>query len=167
VSLVVEKKFYLESGSELQEIGLRAQIISFLMANGITDGNAINDATNQKKVIVAIRASDEAQIKEIKKNLVKHLNNLHTSSEFCYKNFPNDISASDLLELNNPHSVIILPLNTLANSLMLEQTSKGVGAMKLLAERLEPLSDLPAKLKPLDKLSDLPQIMEKLIAKLD
>jgi len=161
VNLVAEKKFYLESNSEMQEIGLRAQVISFLIAYGITDGNAINDTTNRKKVIVAVRAADEKQIKEVKENLVQHLNNLYKSSEFCYKGFPHDIRASDLLELNNPHTVNIIPLNNLANSLMLEQTSKGVGAMKLMSESLNHMAN---NLQPLHS---LPEILEKIRAKLN
>lgn len=150
---MAEKKFYLESASSLQEIGLRPQIISFLISNGIGEGNAINDMDNQKKVIVAVRLADERKIKEVKEQLVKHLNNLH-KNDFCYSNFPQDIQATELMELSNPHTVMILPLNDLANSLMLEQTSKGVGAMLHLSNTLKPLHDLP-------------KILQKLMEKLD
>jgi len=145
-----EKKFYLESSTKpLQEIGMRAQVISFLIANGIKDGNALNDPTNSRKVIVAVRADDEKKIKDIREDLVRHLNKLH-DNDFCYSEFPSDIRASDLMELDNPHSVAIISLNELANSLMLEQTSKGVGAMRYLANTLKPL----------------PQILERLANKL-
>lgn len=145
---MTEKKFHLESNSPLQEIGLRAQVISFLIARGIKEGNAINDDTNQKRVIVAIRADSEARIQEIKEELVNYLNKLN-KNDFCYSHFPSDIRAGDLADLNNPHSVSVLPLNDLANSLMLEQTSKGVGAMKYLADTLKPLRELPGILKDL------------------
>ncbi len=147
-----EKKFYLTSNAPLQEIGMRPQVISFLIANGIKDGNAVNDSSDRNKVIVAIRAENEVKINEVKNELVKHLNSLH-NNDFCYGNFPHDIAASDLMELSNPHYVMILPLNELANSLMLEQTSKGVGAMKYLADTLKPLRSLPEIMKKLtDKL---------------
>jgi hypothetical protein len=145
-----EKKFYLESSSPLQEIGMRAQVISFLIAQGIKKGNAINDSANKNRVIVAIEAEDENRIREIKEALVNHLNPLHTN-DFCYPDFPSDISASELYELNNPRNVIILPLSDLANSLMLEQTGKGVGAIKYLASTLESLKNLPAILENLTK----------------
>jgi len=150
---LLEKKFYLISKSPLQEIGMRAQVISFLIAQGIKEGNAINDSGDIKKVIVAIRAENEAKINEVKNELVRHLNSLH-NNDFCYSNFPFDISASNLTGLNNPHAVIVLPLNELANSLMLEQTSKGVGAMKYLADTLKPLQSLPDVMRKLtEKLS--------------
>ncbi len=139
---MAEKKFYLESDSPLQEIGMRAQVISFLIAQGIENGNAINDSENQKRVIVAVRADEETQIRDVKDRLVQYLNNLHTN-DFCYKNFPKDIRATELFDLDNPHLVRIISLNTLANCLMLEQTSKGVGAMRYLAKTLEPLQALP------------------------
>ena len=148
---MTEKKFYLESATvPLQEIGMRSQVISFLIAQGIKEGNAVNDSTNQKIVIVAVRAESEGKIKEIRDDMVKHLNGLH-NNDFCYKDFPHDITASELHELNNPHALMVIPLTDLASSLMLEQTSKGVGAMRYLAETLKPLEGLPAILQ---KLSD-------------
>ncbi|MBI5046709.1 hypothetical protein HZC07_03175 [Candidatus Micrarchaeota archaeon] len=145
-----EKKFILESDSPLQEIGMRAHVISFLMAHGIKEGNAINDPENQKKVIVALRAEDDKRINEIKEGLVQHLNKLH-KNDFCYSTFPQDIKAGELKELNNPHIVVLLPLNDLASSLMLEQTSKGVGAMRYLADTLKPLRTLPEVLDGISK----------------
>jgi hypothetical protein len=143
---MTEKKFYLESPTKpLQEIGMRAQVISFLIANGIKDGNALNDSANSKRVIVAVRADDEKKIKEIKDELVRHLNKLH-ANDFCYSEFPHDIQAGELMELTNPQPVVILSLNELANSLMLEQTSKGVGAMRYLANALRPLPGILEKL---------------------
>ncbi len=127
---------------------MRAQVVSFLMAQGITEGNAMNNPTNSKKVIIVIKVDHENRIKEIKEELVKHLNKLH-KNDFCYKNFPSDITASELFELDNPPSVSIIKLNILANSLMLEQTSKGVGAMKYLADTLKSLEELPNILKAL------------------
>lgn len=156
---MTEKKFYLESPTKpLQEIGMRAQVISFLMANGIKDGNALNDSTNPKRVIVAVRADDEKKIKEVKDELVRHLNKLH-ANDFCYSEFPRDIQAGELMELNNPQPVVILSLNELANSLMLEQTSKGVGAMKYLGSSVKNLADT---LKPLQ---GLPGILERISKK--
>lgn len=160
VNPVIEKKFYLESGSKIQEIGLRMQIASFLIASGITEGNAINDE-DPKKVIVAIRAADEKQIEEIKENLVKHLNKLH-GNDFCYENFPSDISASDLFELNNPHTVNVIYLNNLADSLMLEQTSKGAGAMNHMADNMNRMADSLKLLNKLDKLDILPEMAKTL-----
>ena len=171
---MAEKKFYLESEKPLQEIGMRAQVISFLISRGVIEGNAINDPKSSKKVIVVIRAEDENKIKEIKSELVKYLNKLR-KNDFCYSKFPQDIKASDLLELNNPRHISLINLNILANSLMLEQTSKGVGAMKYLAEAnllmLEQTSkgfgamkDLAETLKPLEK---LPEILKELSNKLN
>ena len=145
---MVIKKFYLESTKPLQEVGMRAQVISYLIAQGVKEGNAINDSDNKKKVIVAVQADTEGRIKDIRDELVRYLNKLH-ENDFCYSKFPNDIQASELMELSNPHYVTILPLNELANSLMLEQTSKGVGAMLYLADNLKPLKDLPSAIKKL------------------
>ncbi|OIO21690.1 hypothetical protein AUJ17_01955 [Candidatus Micrarchaeota archaeon CG1_02_47_40] len=137
---MVEKKFYLESSSSpLQEVGMRAQVVSFLIGRGIKEGNALNDSDNINRVIVAISANNEQKIKEIRDELVKHLNKLH-KNKFCYSDFPKDIIASDLLGLDNPHPVLVLPLTELSSSLMLEQTSKGVGAMRYLADSIKPLS---------------------------
>jgi len=165
VLVMVEKKFFLESDSPLQEIGMRAQVISFLMAQGVKEGNAIND-TDKKKVIVAIRAEDENKIKEIKNHLVQHLNKLYENN-FCYQEFPSDIKASELMDLNNPHPVTTMPLTELSNSLMLEQTSKGVGAMKYLAKNMGAMAtntkELSESIKPLHA---LPEILRKLTDKM-
>jgi hypothetical protein len=143
-----EKKFYLESSLPLQEIGLRTQVVSFLIAQGIKEGNAVNDPGNTKKVIIAIRDDNENKIRQVRDDLVKHLNKL-SKNDFCYGNFPNDLRASELMDLNNPHPVAILRLSDLASSLMLEQTSKGVGAMLFLADSIRPLHELPAVIRQL------------------
>ncbi len=147
--MMVEKKFYIESKKPLQEIGMRAQVVSFLMAHAIKDGNVVNDA-DPHKVIIAIRTDTEQRIIEIKAELVDYLNRLN-KNDFCYRHFPSDIWASELMELNNPGYMAILPLNELSSSLMLEQTSKGVGAMRYIAETLKPLEELPSILKELSK----------------
>ncbi|MBI3587864.1 hypothetical protein HY995_01550 [Candidatus Micrarchaeota archaeon] len=156
---MAEKKFYLESDSELQRIGLRAQVVSFLIAQGIERGNALNDPENKKRVVVAIGADADSRIEEVRDELVKFLNKLHDDDPACYGQFPADIRASQLHELSNPHSIRLLDLNHLANSLMLEQTSKGVGAMlsipasmeKAMVRSLEPLHGLPQAIEALAK----------------
>ncbi len=139
-----EKKFFLESKSELQRIGLRAQVVSFLIAQGILEGNVVNDRRDRRRVIVAVHTgeSDEA-IEALKEELVGYLNNLKQDDPECYGHFPTDIRASKTTGLDNPHSIRLLPLAQLANSLMLEQTSKGVGAMLTLTSVLRPLAALP------------------------
>ncbi|MFH1094891.1 MAG: hypothetical protein V1728_01620 [Candidatus Micrarchaeota archaeon] len=127
----MEKKFYLQSADKpLQEIGLRAQVVSFLMAQGVKEGNVLNDEEDEKKVIVAIRTDDkdDTKINDLRDMLVKHLNGLN-KNDLCYSNFPNNLIASELHDLNNPHVVGVLNMSDLATSLMLEQTSKGAGAM--------------------------------------
>jgi len=157
---MTEKKFYLQSSSPLQEIGMRAQVISFLIAEGIKEGNALNDPEDKKKVIVAVPADNEERINQVRSDLISHLNQLY-KNDFCYQNFPRDITASELHELTNPHPVMVLPLNDLANSLMLEQTGKGVGAMKYPAGAI---TELKFTLEPL---KELPEILKKLTAKLN
>lgn len=156
-----EKKFYLES--KLQEIGMRAQIVSFLIGHGVKEGNAMNDPENEKRVIVAVREDTEQKIEEIRKELVGHLNKLN-KNDLCYGKFPGDITASGLMDLNNPHQVVLLRLSELSDSIMLEQTSKGVGAMRLLAETLKPLEE---RLKPLEGLKDLPNAIKELSQKIE
>lgn len=136
---MAEKKFYLESTRPLQEIGMRVQIVSFLISQGIDRGNVLNDKENANKVIVAISTDEEKEIIETRDSLVEHLNNLH-KNKLCYPDFPKDIHASELKELNNPTHVTILNFDKLSNSLMLEQTGKGVGAMKSLGTGLDNLS---------------------------
>lgn len=163
---MVEKKFFLKSMAELQKIGLRAQIVSFLIQEGIKRGNVVNDLEDKKKVIVAINVSYEPpnqeseinEIERIKIGLAEYLNNLSRSDYECYSQMPTDISASDLMELNNPCNINLINLQTLSSSLMLEQTSKGVGVMlglktefKSLATKLEPLGLLPQILEELRK----------------
>jgi len=148
---MAEKKFFLQSSAELQRIGLRAQIVSFLIAHGIREGNALNDLENKKKVIIAIRAEEEKAIEQVKTELVRYLNKLKYEDEECYGQFPTDITASELTDLNNPHSIKILSLTDLANSLMLEQTSKGVGAMLSLTNVLKPLASLPEAIRGLSE----------------
>ncbi len=130
---MIEKKFYLRSASPLQDIGMRAQIVSFLMARGVERGNALNDSDDRNKVIVAIRFENESAIREMRDELVKHLNMLHMD-KLCFGSFPSDIAASELFELNNPHPVSVMDFNVVANSLMLGQTSKGAGAMIYMAK---------------------------------
>ncbi len=161
---MVEKNFYLQSQTELQRIGLRAQIVSYLILEGVKKGNVLNDSENKKKVIVAINITYDPQnqktelekIESIRTNLVSYLNGLSTADEECYTHFPSDISATDLADLNNPHTVDIINLSDISSAFMLEQTSKGVGAMlglkKVLVNlvtKLEPLAELPEILKKL------------------
>ena len=134
---MAEKKFYLESRHELQRIGMRAQVVSFLISQGIKRGNVVNDLEHKNRVIVALATEKDGQIEEIREQLVKYLNGLKGADEDCYRHFPADVRASELTGLDNPHAVILLELNDLASSLMLEQTSKGVGAMLGLPEKLE------------------------------
>src|SRR3989338_4042352 len=125
---MVELKFTLEShAGELQRISLRVQIVSFLMQNGVEEGNAVNDLENRHKVHVAIRLDETAKIEKIKNELVKYLNKLHDSDPISYGQFPKDITASELKPLNNPQPMVVIPLQKFAPSLMLEQTSKGTG----------------------------------------
>jgi hypothetical protein len=145
---VPEKKFYLKADAPIQEIGMRAQIVSFLIANGVKEGNVVNDPDDKRKVIVAVRADDEKKIEQVKNDLVSHLRKLN-KNDLCYSEFPSELTASELQELNNPHSLPVISLGDLASSLMLEQTSKGVGAMKFLAKTLEPLKELPSAIKEL------------------
>lgn len=162
---MVEKKFVLSSASELQRIGLRAQIVSFLISEGVKEGNALNDLQDKNKVIVAVRQDYEKQIEQVKKDLVAYLNRLNESDPVSYGHFPKDIQASGLMELNNPHPIKVLTLTDLADSLMLEQTSKGVGAMlsvgtaitgigvaiNSLTSAIAPLKALPAAIDRLEK----------------
>lgn len=159
---MAEKKFFLESVNDLQRIGLRAQVVSFLIENGIERGNVVNDQTNKKKVVVAIRfdsnpADNETEIREIEKlkeELLLHLNNLSKSDPGCYGQIPSDIRASRLYDMSNPHIVTTVDLQKLSSSLMLEQTSKGVGAIYSLTEAIKPLSKLPGSIDNLtNKLS--------------
>ncbi len=168
---VVEKKFFLESQYELHRIGLRAQIVSHLILEGVKKGNVLNDLENKKRVIVAIQITHEPQnpetevekIESIKISLVNYLNSLKATDDECYNQYPADISATDLTELNNPYPVDILNLTDISAALMLEQTSKGVGAMLSMKTGFTILAtefrNLAAKLEPLAK---LPQILEKL-----
>ena len=131
---MVELKFTLESHEgELQRISLRVQIVSFLMQQGVEEGNAVNDE-NTHKVHVAIRLDDKGKIEKIKNELVKYLNKLHDSDPISYGQFPTDITASELKPLNNPTPMTVIQLQKFAPSLMLEQTSKGTGAMLYMAE---------------------------------
>ncbi len=127
----------------------RAQAVSFLISQGVERGNVLNDPEDKKKVIVAINAESDGRIDEIKVELVKFLNKLNEEDPECYSHFPRDISASKLYELANPHAVRILSLSQLSSSLMLEQTSKGVGAMLSLSAVLKPLTSLPAAINAL------------------
>ncbi|MFH0835625.1 MAG: hypothetical protein V1834_00495 [Candidatus Micrarchaeota archaeon] len=170
---MVEKKFYLNSKSgKLQRIGLRAQIVSFLIENGIEKGNALNDPSDRNKVIVAVSFTSnppkaETEIKEIErieKALVDHLNSLSALDEQCYHQMPSDITGSELHNLSNPRSITVMDLQKLSASLMLEQTSKGVGAMLFLTETLKPLTRLP---ESIDKLSTLPESINKMQASMD
>ncbi len=146
---MVEKKFHLESEKEIQRIGFRAQIVSFLMQEGIKSGNVFNEG-NKRRVLVAIRydanpSNADIEVKEInriKNELVGYLNSLSETDNECYGQFPKDINATDLFDLSNPHVVNIVDLQTLSSALMLEQTSKGVGAMLSLKAALKPLEYL-------------------------
>lgn len=160
---MAEKKFVLESSSDLQRIGLRAQIISFLVANGVREGNALNDPENKRAVIVALRAEDTGIIEQIRIGLVKHLNSLHESDSVCYEKFPTDITASELMGLDNPHIIRLLPLSNVSDSLMLEQTSKGVGALLALSSSIIGLNKA---IMPLAALQSLPAAIERLERKL-
>ncbi|OIO26908.1 hypothetical protein AUJ15_00425 [Candidatus Micrarchaeota archaeon CG1_02_55_41] len=157
---MVDKKFYLISQkSNLQRIGLRAQIVSFLIANSIDKGNALNDLTNKQKVIVAINFEskppnseiDIATIAGLKTELLEYLNGLSQADSECYASIPNDITAGELVDLNNPHPVAVLDLQKLSASLMLEQTSKGVGAMLNLSKTIKPLHELAPSINSLTK----------------
>ena len=167
-----QKKFYLISKHELQRIGLRAQIVSFLMQNGLKNGNVVNDPADLKKVIVAMRYESEPSdaeieikvITEIRDQLVNYLNKLQTIDNECYRHFPDDIRASELHELNNPHTVAIMDFNTLSSALMLEQTSKGVGAMLGTKTAIEKVAN---SISPLGSLKELPDILKKMLAKLE
>ncbi|MFH1199771.1 MAG: hypothetical protein V1708_01760 [Candidatus Micrarchaeota archaeon] len=162
----MEKKFFLESNSDLQRIGVRAQIVSFLIEHGILEGNALNDESSSKKVVVAIKYESKPpaakteldEINRLKHELAAHLNALSSHDAECYGQFPTDITASELYDLSNPHAVPLLDLQRLSSSLMLEQTSKGVGAMLSLSNSLRqfamdltPLKELPAILKKLSQ----------------
>jgi len=155
---MAEKKFVLRSSSDLQNIGLRAQIVSFLVANGVKEGNALNDPEDKRQVIVPVRADDVKFIAELKEVLVKHINSLQEGDPVCYNHSPNDITASELMELDNPHAVRMMPLSNVSDSLMLEQTSKGVGALFFLGDAITelskailPLKSLPAAIERLEK----------------
>ena len=135
---MAEKKFYLESQSDLQRIGLRAQVGYFLLADSCIDkANVVNDSSDRKRVIVAVSVKFEPsdatketeKINEIKKDLLEYLNSLSQVDKECYDRIPNDITATELCELNNPHALCLLDMQRLASSLMLEQTGKGVGVM--------------------------------------
>ncbi len=154
---MVEKKFYLSSKKGLQEIGMRAQIVSFLIAHGIKKGNAINDPKDTHKVIVAVSDEKEEKIEDIRKELARYLKGL--SKNDCYKEFPRDISASRLMELNNPHPISVVGLSELSHSLMLEQTSKGVGAMRSIVDAIHENSTM--MLKELRPLRALPQAIKQ------
>lgn len=162
---MAEKKFYLESSQELQRIGLRAQVVSYLIAQGIERGNVQNDLQNKKKVIVAISAKEEREIEETRDGLVAYLNKLHDEDFQCYGQFPTDVRATALFALDNPHPIVVLDLNKLANSLMLEQTSKGVGAMLSLPEALK--AAFSEVVKPLAPLTAIPGAIQKLTEKLE
>ncbi|GEM_PF-2407993 len=179
---MVEKKFYLESKGDSQRIGLRAQIVSFLIQQDLKRGNVLNDLSNKKNVIVAVSFESKppgnaevetSEIEKIKEELVKYLNSLASSDPECYGQIPQDIVATELKDLSNPHAVGLLDLQTLSSALMLEQTSKGVGAMLSLKIELKPLADLKQvlaiELKPLADLKQvlaplqtLPEILERL-----
>lgn len=168
---MVEKKFFLQSQNDIQKIGLRAQVVSFLIQEGIKQGNVLNDTEDKKRVIVAISISNQPtnqeveidEIEKIKSGLVKHLNHLPQSDSECYGQMPSDISATGLMDLNNPYIVSIVDLQSLSSALMLEQTSKGVGVMlglktEMLGLKTE-FNSLATKLEPLGL---LPEILEKL-----
>ncbi len=145
----------------MQRIGLRAQVVSFLIEHGINEGNALNDQTNRRKVLVAVKYEakppdsrvEVAEINRLKAELVAHLNGLSELDKECYGQMPRDISATELLDLSNPQIVATVDLQKLSASLMLEQTSKGVEAMLSLShtlkEELSPLKTLPIILEKL------------------
>lgn len=126
---MVAKKFFLKSSKDLQRVGLRAQIVSHLIEQGVEKGNAVNDASDRKRVIVVVCAESEKAIEDIKNELVRHLNSLSDIDPDCYGQIPDDITASELRDLNNPNAIAAVDLQKMSASLMLEQTSKGVGAM--------------------------------------
>ena len=134
VVVMEEKKFELKSASAcLQNIGMRAQIVSFLMSENVEKGNAINHPSDEHIVIVAIRLDSEEKIENIKNELVKHLNKLNASNKMCFPKFPSDIVAGELKNLDNPSPIVVMDFTFYAHSLMLGQTSKGAGAMLTLA----------------------------------
>lgn len=145
---MTEKKLILSSTSDLQRIGLRAQVAAFLIAEGVEAANVVNDVRDICKVIVALRAEDP-RINEIRAQLVMHLNRLKETDAECYSRFPSDISAGEPESLDNPHPILLLSPTGLSSSLMLEQTSKGVGAMLSLTDVLKPLARLPTAIEAL------------------
>ncbi|MBI3588709.1 hypothetical protein HY095_05925 [Candidatus Micrarchaeota archaeon] len=66
--------------------------------------------------------------------------------------------------MDNPHGIRLLDLNDLANSLMLEQTSKGVGAMLALPGSME--NALSKALQPFYSLTTLPDAINRLSQKI-
>ena len=124
--VTVAKKFYLQppAKKQIQDVGLRALIISNMTEAGFKSGNAKN--IDDGRVVVAIGSDSLEKIESFRKELCKKL---ESESEKEYSLVPSGITCSELKELDNPAPIILRPLNELSSSLMLEQTSRGVGAM--------------------------------------
>lgn len=138
----VIKKMYLSpaKGMEIQDVGLRPFIVSNLINFGFSRGNAQN--LEDGRVLVAIEGK-ESQIKGFKDYLGKRL---EAESKKPYSLIPPSISISDIRDHDNPNPVEIFDLRDLTSSLLLEETSRGVGAItkgfRGLSSRLERLPEI-------------------------
>ena len=154
----VIKKFYLSpsANAKIQDVGLRAFILSNMISFGFSRGNVQN--LDDGRVIIAIE-STENKIRQFRDYLDKRLK---SESQKDYSLIPSNILISEIKDNNNPTQLEISELKDLASALMLEQTSRGVGAIT------KGFGSLNKEFQALNmKLGDLPTILRKLSSQLD
>ena len=118
-------KFYLSprDGIEIQDVGLRPLVVSNLLSCGFTRGNAQN--LDDGRVVVALEGNPSAII-AFRNYIAKRL---ESECKKDYSMIPCGIGVSEIRNIDNPAPVQIYDLSQLASSLMLEETSRGVGAI--------------------------------------
>ncbi len=117
----------------VQEVGLRAFIISRLIDYGLEKGDAINDISSES-VEVRFEAQDEKIADEIRLHLEADIKKEAIGK---YSQLPKKFKISHLEKIPNPPVFELPLLQNRANSLMLHQTTKGVGVMTSIAESLQ------------------------------
>ena len=127
------------TGEKVQNVGLRPLIISAMLDFGFTKGDAIN-LPDLKRVEVRVESEDPSKVQEFKEKLEKLVK---TEAVGKYSTLPKDFKMTEVEEMKNPPAIVLPDLHIKANSMMLVQTSKGVGVMVRGFEGLrEEFSDL-------------------------
>ena len=129
------------SEDSAQDIGLRPFIISRLIDYGLEKGDATNKE-DEGKVEIRFEAETEENAKEICKNLEK---DIEKEAHSKYSKLPKNFELTEVKKMPNPPLFDLPLLKDKADSLMLYQTSKGVGVMIKIAEGIEKLPDKIAK----------------------